>query len=176
MKKRGAKKAAVAAKKGRAKSRGGAKKKKAAAKTRGGGKKEGVLKEGVAPLSDRLKSLTEGLSYQSESDYPVEPYAREAGKGAPSAEEFAAGREGEDAAVRELDFDSFFSNATQEQDWQDDEARARAKRFQALVEFLKSNLKDIKVYRVGGVEADVYVVGKTDSGDFAGVKTKVVET
>src|ERR1051325_2269286 len=155
MKKRGAKKAAVAAKKGRAKSRSGAKKKKkAAAKTGGSGKKEGVVKEGVASLSDRLKRLTEGLSYQSESDYPVEPYAREAGKGAPSAEEFAAGREGEDAAVRELDFDSFFSNATQGQDWQDEEARARAKRFQALVEFLKSNLKDIKVYRVGGVEAD----------------------
>ncbi len=175
MKKRGAKKAAVAAKKGRAKSRSGAKKK-AAAKTGGGGKKEGVVKEGVASLSDGLKSLTEGLSYQSESDYPVEPYAREAGKGAPSAEEFAAGREGEDAAVRELDFDSFFSNATQEQDWQDEEARARAKRFQALVEFLKSNLKDVKVYRAGGVEADVYVVGKTETGDFAGVKTKVVET
>ena len=86
MKKRGAKKAAVAAKKGRAKSRSGAKKKKkAAAKTGGSGKKEGVVKEGVASLSDRLKSLTEGLSYQSESDYPVEPYAREAGKGAPSA-------------------------------------------------------------------------------------------
>src|ERR1051325_4231773 len=133
MKKHGAKKKAGSKQKSAAKE-------KAASKKEGGGEEGVSVKEGDAALSDRLKSLTEGLSYQSESDYPVEPYAREAGKGAPSAEEFAAGREGDDAAVRELDFDSFFSNATQEQDWQDEEARARVKRFQALVEFLKANL------------------------------------
>jgi hypothetical protein len=157
MKKQGAKKTAVAAKRGVAK--------KAAAK-----------KDDGASLTGRLKSLTEGLSYQSESDYPVEPYVREAGKGAPSAEEFAKGREGDDAAVRELNFDSFFGNYTGEQDWWGEEERAVAKKFQALVAFLKESLKEIKVYRVGDVEADVYIVGKTASGTFAGVKTKIVET
>lgn len=150
--------------------------KKAAAKPKGGEKKEGVVKEGGAALSDRLKSLTEGLSYQSESDYAVEPYARAANDGAPSAEEFAKGKEGEDADVRELDFDSFFGNYTDEQDWWGEEERAVAAKFQALVKFLKESLSDIKVYRVGGVEADVYVVGKTSTGGFAGVKTKIVET
>lgn len=168
MKKHGAKRTAGTSKRGVAKKRAAAKK--------GGEKKEGVVKEGDAALSDRLKSLTEGLSYQSESDYAVEPYARAASDGAPSAEEFAKGREGEDAAVRELDFDSFFGNYTDEQDWWGEEERAVAAKFQALVKFLKENLKDVKVYRVGGVEADVYVVGKTASGGFAGVKTKVVET
>ena len=165
MKKQGAKKkTAVAAKQGVAK--------KADAKTDDGEKKDG----GGASLPGRLKSLTEGLSYQSESDYPVEPYVRAASDGAPAAEEFAKGREGDDAAVRELDFDSFFGNYTGEQDWWGEEERAAAKKFQALVRFLKESLKDIKVYRVGDVEADVYVVGKTDAGGFAGVKTKIVET
>ncbi|HVF68296.1 MAG TPA: nuclease A inhibitor family protein [Pyrinomonadaceae bacterium] len=150
--------------------------KKAAAGRKGGEKEEGSVKEGDAALSERLKSLTEGLSYQSESDYAVEPYAREADEGAPSAEEFAKGREGEDAAVRVLDFDSFFVNYTKEQDWWGDEERAVAKKFQALVAFMKESLKEIKVYRVGGVDADVYVVGRTASGGFAGVKTKVVQT
>jgi hypothetical protein len=157
MKKQGAKKTAGAAKKGVAK--------KAAAK-----------KDDGASLTGRLKSLTEGLSYQSESDYPVEPYVRGAGDGAPSAKEFAKGREGDDAAVRELDFDSFFGNYTDEQDWWGDDERAVARKFQALVAFLKESLKEIKVYRVGDVEADVYIVGQTASGDFAGVKTKIVET
>lgn len=169
MKKHGAKK-----KSGAAKKRGA--RKKAAAKPEGGEEKEGVVKEGGAALSDSLKSLTEGLSYQSESDYAVEPYARAASDGAPSAEEFAKGREGEDAAVRELDFDSFFGNYTGEQDWWGEEERAVAAKFQALVKFLKENLTDIKVYRVGDVEADVYIVGRTASGGFAGVKTKIVET
>ena len=154
----------------------GAKKAGGATKKVGTAKKVGAKKTGGASLSSRLKSLTEGLSYQSESDYPVEPYVRKAGEGAPSAEEFAAGLEGADAAVRELDFDSFFGTATLEEDWQDKETRAGVKKFQALVEFLKESLTDIKVYRVGDVEADVYVVGKTETGDFAGVKTKVVET
>src|SRR5215212_7911428 len=100
MKKHGAKKTAGASKEGVAKKRAAGKK--------GGEKKGGVVKEGDAALSDGLKSLTEGLSYQSESDYAVGPYARGAGEGAPSPEEFAKGRKGEDAAVRELDFDSFF--------------------------------------------------------------------
>jgi hypothetical protein len=173
-KKGGAKGKAGAAKKGGARKGGGSTLSGGAEKT--GAEKKGAGESGGDSLSQRLASLTSGLTFQSESDYPVEPFAREAGKGAPSPEEFAAGKSGGDAAVRELSLDSFFSNATQEQDWQDEEARARAKRFQALVEFLKASLKDVKVYRVGGVEADVYVVGETESGDFAGVKTKVVET
>lgn len=163
MKKQGAKGAAGAAKKVVAEKRG--------AKTNGSEKKNDD-----ASLSGKLKSLTEGLSYMSESFYPVEPYARAAGEGAPDAAELAKGREGEDAAISELDFDSFFGNYTQDQDWWDEEERATAKKFQALVAFLKENLKEIKVYRVGDVEADVYVVGKTASGDYAGVKTKIVET
>ena len=164
MKKQGAKKTAGAAKRDGEKDKGGA------------AKKDVAKKDDDASLSGRLKSLTEGLSYQSESDYPVEPYVRGAGDGAPSAEEFAKGREGDDAAVRELDFDSFFGNYTDEQDWWGEDERAVAKKFQALIAFLKESLKEIKVYRVGDVEADVYVIGKTASGDFAGVKTKIVET
>jgi hypothetical protein len=144
-------------------------------KKEGAAKAAGASKKGGASLSQGLKGLTEGLTFQSESDYPVEPFEEKAA-GRDSARDSVAPKGGDANSVRELDLDSFFSNATQEQDWQDDEARARVKRFQALVAFLKEKLKDVKVYRVGGVEADVYVVGKTDSGDFAGVKTKVVET
>jgi len=138
--------------------------------------KASATKDSDASLLGTMKSLTEGLSYQSESDYAVEPWARVGGEGAPNTAEFAKGREGDDATVRELDFDSFFRNYMQEQDWWGEEERATAKKFQALVAFLKENLKDVKVYRVGGVEADVYIVGQTASGDYAGVKTKIVET
>ena len=68
------------------------------------------------------------------------------------------------------------SRATQEQDGQSQEARTQAARFQTLVRLLRDGLSDIKVYRVGDVEADVYVLGKTASGSLAGVTTKIVET
>jgi hypothetical protein len=163
MKKKGASKKSGAAKKGGPVKKGDA------------AKKGGAADGGGESSSSRLKGLTAGLSFQSESDYPVEPFEEKAA-GAASARDLVAAKGGAGAAVRELDFDSFFADAVKEQDWHDEEARARVKKFQALIKFLKESLTDIKVYRVGGTEADVYVVGKTAAGDFAGVKTKVVET
>jgi hypothetical protein len=40
----------------------------------------------------------------------------------------------------------------------------------------KDTLDDIRVCRVGEVERDVYIVGKTKGGGWAGLKSKVVET
>ncbi len=128
-----------------------------------------------AALLRGLKRLTEGLQFQSESDYPVEPFAPDAGWGAASAEEVVASVKG-GAEARAVDFEDFFAPATEEQDWHDEEARARVRKFQALVKFLKERLTDVRVFKVGDAEADVYVIGRTASGDFAGVKTKVVET
>ena len=122
-----------------------------------------------------LKRLTEGLQFQSESDYAVEPFAPDAGRGADSAQDVVNSLKG-DAGARNVDFDNFFAAAVEEQDWQDDEARARVKKFQALVKYLKENLSGLQVFKVGDTEADVYVLGRTASGNFAGVKTKVVET
>ena len=42
---------------------------------------------------------------------------------------------------------------------------------------LKGQLSAVKVYKVGGeAEKQVYVVGKTPDGRWAGLKTTVVET
>jgi hypothetical protein len=129
-------------------------------------------------LLRNLKRLTKGLTFMSESDYPVEPFLQDGdGQAAPSAQDFVASKKSDpNANTRELDFSDFFNGATQQQDGQSGEARTQAARFQSLVRLLRDNLNDIHVYRVGDVEADVYVVGKTKSGRLAGVTTKVVET
>ncbi|HEX8178281.1 MAG TPA: nuclease A inhibitor family protein [Pyrinomonadaceae bacterium] len=131
-----------------------------------------------AALLRELKTLTKDLLFMSESDYAVKPFVQ-APKGQPamSPQDFVASKKaGPNAAVNEVGFDSFFQSAMEEQDWQTPEARATARKFQALVKALKENLSDIKVYKVGDTEADVYVVGKTAAGSLAGVTTKVVET
>lgn len=129
-------------------------------------------------LLRNLKRLTKGLTFMSESDYPVEPFLQEGdGQPAPSAQDFVASKKSDpNACLTELDFDNFFKGATQENDGQSREAQTQAARFQSLVRMLRDNLSDIKVYRVGDVEADVYVAGRTASGSLAGVTTKVVET
>lgn len=126
-----------------------------------------------SPLSSELKRLTDGLSYMSESDYPLKPLFIEGG-GRKSLK--ASDLPGAKKPVKQVDFDSFFGTPTAEQDWHDAEEKQSVKRYQELVAYLKGNLDDIKVYKAGKVEMDVYIVGRTKDGDFAGVTTKVVET
>jgi hypothetical protein len=139
---------------------------------------EARMGQDTASLLRELRGATKGLTFQSESDYPVKPFAQRAkDKDTPSAQDFVASKKTDAAAtVSEVDLDKFFGGAAQVEDWQSPEAQRNAKKFQALIEKLKTALTDIKVYKVGDAEADVYVVGKTASGDLAGVTTKVVET
>jgi hypothetical protein len=51
------------------------------------------------------------------------------------------------------------------------------KKFDKLAQVLQEQLSDIKVYKLGFLaEKAVYLVGKTKSGQWAGLKTSVVET
>jgi hypothetical protein len=63
-----------------------------------------------------------------------------------------------------------------EPDWKGGEELAAARRFQAPVRLLEANLSDLKVFRVGEVNMPVYVAGRSASGSWLGVPTRVVET
>ncbi|RCJ26586.1 nuclease [Nostoc sp. ATCC 43529] len=82
----------------------------------------------------------------------------------------------QDSQVEEVDLDYFFRNCAYEKEWHDEQQKQNVKKFQTLVQTLKNNLNAIKVYRIGTINIDVYIVGKTSSGDLAGLSTKVVET
>src|SRR4051794_15031274 len=124
-----------------------------------------------------LTKASEGLLFPSEADAPFEAFEWPAEQGKPDKArvlELAGEEEGTPAKVKGLD--AFFKDAAEEQDWHDEEERARAEGFRRLVGALKGALKDVKVFQVGaGPEKDVYVVGRADSG-WAGLKTRVVET
>ena len=126
-----------------------------------------------SPLTEELKRLTRGLTYLSESDFPVEPFFM-VGQGQKiiTPDDLPTAKK----PVQEGDFDAFFANAIADQDWHGPEDRETAARFRALVKLLKENLTNIKVYRAGEIEIDVFVVGRTAEGDFAGITTKVIET
>jgi hypothetical protein len=127
-------------------------------------------------LSD-LQKASEGLLFQSETDAPFEAFDWPGEQGKPEKAR-VLGRAGAapGTPVKVKGLDSFFKDATEEQDWHDEQEQQQVQRFQHLVGALKEALADIKVFQVGkGAEKDVYIVGRTDSG-WAGLKTKVVET
>jgi Nuclease A inhibitor-like protein len=126
-------------------------------------------------LLDTLKKASAGLQYTSESDYPFEvfswpldtltPKKLLAQKGYPK-----------DTAIQLGDFDKFFAQAIEEKDWYGPKEKATVAQYQQLVKLLRSELNDIQVYRVGEIELEVYIIGKTPEGALAGLSTKVVET
>jgi hypothetical protein len=86
-----------------------------------------------------------------------------------------AGREA-GAKVEEITLEQFFHRATKIEDWYGDEEKESAQKFSDLQKLIETDLKDIKVFRVGEIEIDIYVVGVDADGNLAGLKTTAIET
>lgn len=130
----------------------------------------------TSDIVDRLKLASNGLQYMSESDYPFDVFQWVGQEPLTTSTVIKRTGHTPDTQVEVVQLDEFFRNATQEQDWHNDEEKETVKRYQSLVETLKTSLSDIQVYRLGTIVLDVYIVGKTPSGNLAGLSTKVVET
>ncbi len=129
-------------------------------------------------LVDILKQASDGLLFMSESEYPLSVFLWESENQQDIKPEFIVKKTGHslDTPVAFVNLESFFEIATTEQDWHRVEEKESVRKFQNLVKTLKDNLTDIKVARLGAIDIDVYIVGKTLDNKFAGLVTKVIET
>ncbi|MEP0873014.1 nuclease A inhibitor family protein, partial [Trichocoleus desertorum AS-A10] len=125
----------------------------------------------------KLKETCSGLQFMSESDYPFEVFAWEGQAGASLTPEKLAQATGHpaDAPVKVITLSDFFRSSTEEQDWFGPEEKESAAKFKNLENTIASTLNDVKVYRVGQIEIDVYIIG-TCGNDCVGLSTKVIET
>ncbi|MBD0258316.1 MAG: nuclease A inhibitor family protein [Cytophagales bacterium] len=129
-------------------------------------------------LEQTLTEAAKDLLYPSESDYPFEYFTWDLSEGNPLSE--AQVRKytdrGSDTPVKEVPFTDFFDRLTQVKDWNGDEEKRTTEQFAALRNKLGQLLADLRVFRVGTVEIDVYIVGKSPSGKWVGLRTRSVET
>ena len=122
-----------------------------------------------------LERAAAGLFYLSESDYPFETVCFETGeKPEPERLREMAGC-GEDARVEVTSLEDFFTDASAVE-LPSGGGGACPSSFHGLVRLLRENLTDVKVYRVGEVNIPVFVLGRSASGRWLGVSTRVVET
>jgi len=129
--------------------------------------KKKAEKPGQNPVLAALQQASTGLQFTSESDAPLEPFVWDKGRSLTQKYllELAGAEDG--TTVEEETLGDFFRAVPPE-----DKAK-----FDKLVQVLKAQLSGVKVYKVGDeAEKQVYVVGKTSDGQWAGLKTSVVET
>jgi len=120
------------------------------------------------PAVDALEKASKGLLFPSESEAPLKPFLwKDAGdKLTPDrVRELAGAAKG--VSVEPMSLDDLFATVPSEDRPQ----------FDKLAAALKGQLSGVKVYKVGDeAERQVYIVGKTTDGQWAGLKTTVVET
>jgi hypothetical protein len=127
-------------------------------------------------IAAHLKQASEGLLFLSETDASFEVIHWSTQEELTPAKLLQLTNHPHDAPLEIVSVDEFFDVANAEEDWHDEGERETAKRFQNLVNFLKQNLSQLQVYRVGSTDIDAYIIGVTDGGEWAGLSTKLVET
>lgn len=126
-----------------------------------------------------LRTAAKGLTYQSESDAPFEPFKwakNDVGGFLSKAKVSELVNSKHEGQIEEQPVEDFFAPLIKSQKWHRDEERMAVDRYKALLSSFQANLTDLRVFKVGGVEKAVYVVGKANSGDWIGLKTTAVET
>ncbi|MEO1590942.1 MAG: nuclease A inhibitor family protein [Cyanobacteria bacterium J06632_22] len=128
------------------------------------------------PLIQQLQSLTEGLLWPSEADYPID-VIHWLGADAPLTvpEVLTQGNHAADARVETIPLSELFRNVVRLQDWFGEAEVAQAQQFQQVLQLLGA-LSHPQGYRVGEVEVTVYGLGQLPDGAVLGIRTQVVET
>lgn len=119
----------------------------------------------AAPILKQLQAAAKDLLFPSESEAPVEAFTWP-GEGAETPEAaLRANARVEGAAVERVTLAQLSRTIPKE---------SRGD-FKPLLDLL-GKLKDVTVFKVGEVNVAVYVVGRAADGQYAGVRTEVVET
>jgi hypothetical protein len=126
-------------------------------------------------LLDTLKKASQGMLYSSESDYPFDVFSWQTDTLTPE-QVLIETKHSQNTPIQVWDLNKFFAQVTEERDWHGPAEKETVAQYKHLVHTLQTTLSDIQVYRVGEIELDVYIVGKTPQGSLAGLSTKVVET
>lgn len=127
-----------------------------------------MLGQNIDPLMQSIEEAAAGLLFPSESDFPIEAYRFGEEEPSPAAVLRARGLPPE-TPVEQTSVASFFEGLVEG----DDDS---AGQFRALVDLLQRELSDLRVYRVGKVDIQAFVLGQHPSGVWLGVTTKLVET
>ncbi len=132
---------------------------------------------GDEQILSELMRAAGGLSYMSESDYPLDVLRLEGTDDpAPARLREMAGM-GADSRVEMRSLEEFLHDgAAVQMPREGVDEPPRAASFGRVVRALREHLTDIRVYRIGEINIRVYILGRSDAGHWLGLSTRIIET
>ena len=127
-------------------------------------------------LEKEIERIVSGLYYISETDSEIFPFVGDKAEDVTREIILSQTKCADGFEIEERNFAEFFAPLTKIQDWFGDEEIEAARKFRSLKELLQKNLRDLKVFKIGTIELDVYAVGLDSENVLMGIKTKAVET
>ena len=129
-------------------------------------------------LKDEIISLSSDLMYPSESDEKIEYYEIEVSTDERLSLANFRMYNGirPEIEIEEMDFELFIKPLIKTEDWFGDEEKKWAEDGLKLKRLLTEKLKEIKILKVGRIEINVYLFGKSEECKWEGIKTKLIET
>ena len=138
---------------------------------------ESLLNQKIS-LKDEIISLSSDLMYPSESDEKIEYFEMELSTDERLSLANFRMNNGirPEIEIEEMDFEKFFAPLIKIEDWFGDDEKKWANDSLKLKQLITNKLKDIKIYKVGKTEIEVYLFGKSEDCKWEGLKTKLIET
>ncbi|MEM9136144.1 MAG: nuclease A inhibitor family protein [Cyanobacteria bacterium P01_F01_bin.42] len=132
----------------------------------------------ISALQRQLQEAIANLWWPSETDAPFElnhwPEAFKTGFSSQAL--LALTGHNNEGSCNETSVQTLFQQVTQEQDWHGDEETAEVQRFQQLKDLILDAFSEVRVVKVGQVNIDIYIIGRTQANGWLVLSTKAVET
>jgi hypothetical protein len=127
-------------------------------------------------LRERIANICSGLTFVSETDAPVELFDPGVGNEISVADLIRAAEKKPNTFAEVQDAAAFLDRLSEIKSWYTEEEKRNAKRFARLRKVLTSELADLKMFRIGAIQIDIFVVGRDRAGNSVGIRTRAVET
>ncbi len=124
----------------------------------------------------KIEKACRGLIFISETDASVIPVFGGTPVDSSTSAWLAAAGAGKRTPIAETDPDRFFDRLKTHKEWFDARQKVNANGFAKLERILKAELNGLKIFRLGKIKIEIYMIGIDSRGMITGVKTRAVET
>lgn len=127
-------------------------------------------------MRKKLEAACRGLVYISETDRSISPVLEAAGGETTLTEFVSRNLPVGSGSIKEKPSSLFFDRLTVDRDWHSADDKKMVRRFRRLESLLMDNLAEVTMFRAGRVQIEIFVLGRDDERNIAGVRTSAVET